>query len=369
MRGGLVLSFAICVGIPDILREFLPFATTYPISNLLDPTIWEGMSLRDLLMPGFLFISGAAMAQSVSRRLNENQTLRKVGWRLARRALSLFAVGLLLDGGVLDGSSQIRWVGPVQRIAICGTLAAIASLMFDSSMLLGLAVILLVNYGLAFEAFVAPIPLEQSDFYAPRGISPYSPEFNLAAYVDRLLLSGRKLFGTWDSEGLLTTLPALAMALVGATFGKKRSWKLKNNAKSERFPLFPLVVSIVTINAGILLSEWQPIIPSLLTPAFVAIALGLFFPLPFLFPVVARLPLLQNLLGLIEWLGKHSLIAMILLHEVERYGASIASGFFAVIGLPLTRPQTFIWLFVAAISVFTGSLAIKRKCSTPVSHS
>ena len=42
-----------------------------------------------------------------------------------------------------------------------------------------------------------------------------SPDGNLAAYVDRMLMPGRLWQGTWDPEGLLSTIPAIATALLG----------------------------------------------------------------------------------------------------------------------------------------------------------
>jgi predicted acyltransferase len=45
------------------------------------------------------------------------------------------------------------------------------------------------------------------------------PEQNLANWIDRNYLPGRLWFVTWDPEGLLSTLPAVATCLIGVFAG------------------------------------------------------------------------------------------------------------------------------------------------------
>ncbi|MDX1503626.1 MAG: DUF5009 domain-containing protein, partial [Thermoanaerobaculia bacterium] len=47
-----------------------------------------------------------------------------------------------------------------------------------------------------------------------------TPEGNLAAWLDRLLLPGSMWQGAWDPEGLLSTLPAVATTLLGLFAGE-----------------------------------------------------------------------------------------------------------------------------------------------------
>ena len=46
-----------------------------------------------------------------------------------------------------------------------------------------------------------------------------SPGVNLAAWVDRQLIPGRLWEITWDPEGLLSTLPAIATGMTGLLVG------------------------------------------------------------------------------------------------------------------------------------------------------
>jgi predicted acyltransferase len=44
-------------------------------------------------------------------------------------------------------------------------------------------------------------------------------DMNLAIWADSQWLPGKKHFGTWDPEGLITTIPAVASCLIGVIVG------------------------------------------------------------------------------------------------------------------------------------------------------
>jgi hypothetical protein len=51
------------------------------------------------------------------------------------------------------------------------------------------------------------------------GMGSYAKDANLANWVDEQYLPGRKWNGAWDSEGLLSTLPAIGTCLLGVFAG------------------------------------------------------------------------------------------------------------------------------------------------------
>ena len=79
------------------------------------------------------------------------------------------------------------------------------------------AVVILMNYGLSFDVFPMSSPVNTSRENLPQAIDPYSVEYNVAAQIDKAWLPGRKYQGNWDAQGLLTTLPAFVITLLGAT--------------------------------------------------------------------------------------------------------------------------------------------------------
>jgi predicted acyltransferase len=106
------------------------------------------------------------------------------------------------------------------------------------------------------------------------GAGTLSPEGNLAAWIDHVLL-GRHTWkhapGPGDPEGILSTLPAIATALAGLFTG--------DGLRSPRAPREKLKGLIlwgcVTTIAGLALDPWFPINKNLWTSSYVLFTAGL----------------------------------------------------------------------------------------------
>jgi predicted acyltransferase len=84
----------------------------------LDHAVWNGWTLTDLVFPFLLFAMGAAVPFALARRRG---TPRRIGRHIVRRALILFALGLVLN--VIEAAGPLYWTtfripGVLQRIAI-----------------------------------------------------------------------------------------------------------------------------------------------------------------------------------------------------------------------------------------------------------
>ena len=104
--------------------------------------------------------------------------------------------------------------------------------------------------------------------------NPFSLEGNVAAAVDQLILPGRKYFATWDPEGILTTVPALAVTIAGMLAGKILSTGPQSRGNIS---LWFVGAGIAAFNLAFLWDFVLPINPYLWTSSFcmVAIAAGL----------------------------------------------------------------------------------------------
>ncbi|KAM1457882.1 hypothetical protein ACFX13_035861 [Malus domestica] len=89
---------------------------------------WNGLHLADFVMPFFLFIAGVSLALVYKRVTNRVEAT----WKAVFKAVKLFLLGVLLQGGYFHGVAsltygvdieRIRWFGILQRIAI-GYIAA-----------------------------------------------------------------------------------------------------------------------------------------------------------------------------------------------------------------------------------------------------
>ncbi|KAL6608249.1 hypothetical protein ACP70R_041312 [Stipagrostis hirtigluma subsp. patula] len=94
---------------------------------------WFGVTVADFVMPAFLFIIGVSAALVFKKMPNKTAATKKA----AVRAIKLFILGVILQGGYIHGRhsltygvdlDRIRWLGVLQRIAIGYFLAAISEI-------------------------------------------------------------------------------------------------------------------------------------------------------------------------------------------------------------------------------------------------
>ncbi len=84
------------------------------------------MTFYDLISPLFIFVTGVAIVFSLMR-LIEQDGKSTAYWRVLRRSLLLFALGLVYggvteswpDSGVSESWPDIRLLGVLNRIALC----------------------------------------------------------------------------------------------------------------------------------------------------------------------------------------------------------------------------------------------------------
>jgi len=170
---------------------------------------WHGLTIADLVFPLFLFVMGAAIPLSLGRRL-KTHSKRGLAGRIFWRACLLFAIGLVIAVIPHFSPERLRIPGVLQRIALvylaCG-------LLFFVSGWRGQAVIAAAIL-LGYWALLTLIPVP--------GIGPanLAPATNLAAWMDRQLIPGVLYQGSWDPEGLLSTLPAIGGAILGMLAGE-----------------------------------------------------------------------------------------------------------------------------------------------------
>jgi predicted acyltransferase len=174
---------------------------------------WHGWTLTDLIFPFFLFIIGVSIAFSFSDH-HRSEHRWWVYLRAARRIMILFGLGLLLNA--LD---HLPWWPALSTLRIPGVLQRIA-------IVYGVTSLLVLHLSPRRQAYVAAgclliywavMTLVSVPGY---GAGVLTPEGNLAAYIDNLFLHGHLWQSTWDPEGLLSTIPALATTLFGVLAGR-----------------------------------------------------------------------------------------------------------------------------------------------------
>jgi predicted acyltransferase len=228
---------------------------------------WNGWTPTDLVFPFFLFAVGIAIPYAFAGRLERSGgDLGPLHGQIVRRTAILFALGLFLSWFpfyTVDWPTA-RIPGVLQRIAVVYFVAGLAWLHLGARARAALTVALLASYWLAMV--LVPVP--------GHGAGDLSPLGNLAAWVDHLILgrhTWKKAPGPGDPEGILSTVPAIATALIGLFTG---DWLRSPRTRSEKLRGLVLWGGAATV-VGLVLARWFPINKNLWTSTYVVFTGGM----------------------------------------------------------------------------------------------
>lgn len=180
---------------------------------------WNGCTPTDIIFPFFLFIVGVSI-HFAYRDKRAAGLDRKNFIKILRRSVIIFALGVLLAWFTLPLSQMInperlatlRIPGVLQRISVVFFCCSLLYLTTTWLTQLRLGATFLLAYYLLMT--LVPVP----EFGPPN----LEPGTNLAAWTDRLFF-GNHLWSqsrTWDPEGFLSTMPAIATGILGMLAGQ-----------------------------------------------------------------------------------------------------------------------------------------------------
>ena len=178
----------------------------------LEHAAWNGWTPADLVFPFFLFIVGITTTLSLGGWLERGVRPRMLFRKVLIRAGLLFALGLLLQGFPAYELGTIRVLGVLQRIALSYLVTAAIVLATGVRGQLGALIALLLGYWALMT--LVPVP--------GIGRAVLEPDLNLSNWLDLRLIGRNHLQHetmTWDPEGILSTLGAIATVLCGVLAG------------------------------------------------------------------------------------------------------------------------------------------------------
>jgi predicted acyltransferase len=239
---------------------------------------WHGWTPTDLVFPFFLFIVGVSIVYALGALVEQGGNRPAAVRKVLVRAAKIFGLGLFMaafpffnfEADPVEVSSQvvrIRIMGVLQRIALCYAAASILYLYCQPRTLYYLGAGLLLGYWGLMEW--VPVPGHGAGQLA-------SEEGNLAAYVDRLLLTEDHLWAgakrLRDPEGLLSTLPAVVTAILGIRAGLA----LRDRATTAEQKIIRLLTEGCLLVALGYVWDWSfPINKPLWTSSYVLFTAGL----------------------------------------------------------------------------------------------
>ena len=224
----------------------------------LDHAEWHGWTATDLIFPFFLFILGVSITFSFGKR----RSISKGGlYRgVFRRSLVIYGLGLFLSAFPNFDVANLRYVGVLARISIVYLITSLLVINLSRRALAWVTVSLLLGYWAVMT--LVPVP--------GHGAGVLTQEGNLAAWVDGFVVPGRMYQGTWDPEGLVSTFPAVATALLGVFTG----YWLRSARPQMEIAKGMFAAGCVGIALGSLWDLYFPINKNLWTSSYVIFTAG-----------------------------------------------------------------------------------------------
>ena len=263
-----------------------------PVLHQLDHEVWEGFRCWDLVMPLFLFMTGAAMPFSLAKYRSGTKADGAVYRKIARRFLLLFLLGMVVQGNLLgfDPHHIYFYTNTLQAIACGYAISAMLLLHTSMPVRIGATVALLAIYS---------IPM------ALRG--DYSPEGNFAYDVDRVILGRFRgdLSYTWIWSSLTFGVTVMLGTFAGHIIRQGNDNRSRTAAKL-------LAIGAALSVAGWLWGMHTPIIKRLWTGSMTLLSGGYCFMLMSAFYYLIDVKGLHRGLDWLKIYGMNSIAAYIM---------------------------------------------------------
>jgi predicted acyltransferase len=255
----------------------------------VDHAEWAGFRFYDLIFPLFVFIMGVSTVFSLTKIIEREGRAAAVK-RVLIRGVLLFAVALIYSGGFTNPWPDMRLMGVLNRISLCYTVGGLLFIFCNVRGLIVAALALLLGYWalLAQVPFpdVRPTPGGDAVITREAGFKKtsdlnldsatmihgsYIQGVNLANYIDQKYLPGRKYDGTYDPEGILSTMPACVTGLLGIFTGL---FLRKKSVPDVKKVLWLFGAGVASATLGWLWGIEFPVIKKLWTSSYVLVAGG-----------------------------------------------------------------------------------------------
>ena len=254
----------------------------------LEHAEWNGWTPTDLIFPFFLFIVGITTHLSLSARRARGDNDSAIVKQILRRGIIIYLLGFAMamfpfyQWGSIDALphatawdrimfriEHVRILGVLPRIAIVYICAGLLTLKTTLRQQIVIIATLLFGYWLVMT--LIPVPGEGTI----GALLLDSKDRNLAAYLDRAILGKNHTWVgsvTFDPEGPLSTIPAIATAMLGVIAGRWIALREK--------PLLDRIAGLFAVGSlgmmvGLMWNWSFPINKSLWTSSYVIFTAGM----------------------------------------------------------------------------------------------
>ncbi len=276
---------------------------TAELANQFDHPEWFGSTFYDIIMPLFLFLVGAVIPFSLSKRIQESNGKGPIYKKLIKRFLILFILGWIVQGNLLelDSSRFHVFANTLQAIAVGYLFTSLAYIHLQRKWLF-----VIFGFCIIIYALILTIP------YVPDlGRSKILPDQSYALYIDHMI------FGKFDDKTqytwLLTGFGFIATTMSGLFAGEI----IKSNLPREKVALYLLLFGIAGLAIGLIWGIWHPIVKKLWTSSFVLASSGVCFILLSIFYWVIDVKKQVKWAFPLKIIGMNAIIAYVFSHVIQ----------------------------------------------------
>jgi len=254
----------------------------------LEHAEWNGWTPTDLIFPFFLFIVGITTHLSLSARRARGDDDSALVKQILRRGIIIYLLGFAMAmfpfyqwgtiaalpnatpwDRILYRIEHVRILGVLPRIGIVYIFAGLLTL--KTTLKQQVIIIAALLFGYWFAMTLIPVPGENEI----GALLLHTKDRNLAAWLDRAILGTNHTWVgsvTFDPEGPMSTLPAIATAMLGVIAGR---WiALRDKALLERITGLFAAGSIGMV-VGLMWNWSFPINKNLWTSSYVVFTAGM----------------------------------------------------------------------------------------------
>lgn len=243
---------------------------------------WEGLTVHDLIMPLFMFTAGVAIPLSMAkfrtsdtRRFEFDRPLMYK--RIARRVALLWIIGMVMQGNLLGFNPHAIYIftNTLQAIAIGFLFTTIIYTTMRPVWQIVTCIAMMVVYTLVMQFGHA------TGWGIEYGMGSYTPQSNMAEYIDRVALGPLREGATRTADGcnflpdylytwILSSLTFIVTVCSGMFAGE-----ILLKGKSSKVVLRNLAIyGVALLVAAWALSYSIPVIKKIWTPSMVLLSSG-----------------------------------------------------------------------------------------------